>query len=154
LGVNPGLAVAPAVITHSATVDTSRRGPAVDEDSRLYWDALSRHEIALQHCSSCGSYRCPPLPACLVCGSTDVEWARSSGRGVIYSFVVARHPVGAIAAEELPVVFATVEIEGGCRLVTRYVTGPAPRIDADVQAGFVEHRDWTELVFRSPDGAA
>jgi uncharacterized OB-fold protein len=136
------------------TVENSRRGPLVDEDSRPYWEALSRHEIALQQCVSCGSYQCPPLPACLVCGSVDLDWTNASGRGLIYSFIVAQRPVGDITNEELPVVFATVEIEGGCRLVGRYLGGPDPRIDAEVQAGFVDRGKWTELVFRAPDAAA
>jgi uncharacterized OB-fold protein len=137
----------------SGNVTTGRSGPAIDEDSRPYWEGLSRHEILLQRCLSCGSYRCPPLPACLACGSTDVEWEVSARIGVIYSFVIARYPVGGITDEELPVVFATVEIEHGCRLVARYVGGPNTRIDADVRADFVDHGDWTELIFRSPHSA-
>jgi uncharacterized OB-fold protein len=137
----------------SAIVSTSRSGPTIDEDSRPYWEALSRHEIALQHCISCGNLRCPPLPACLACGSTDVKWAVSDGLGIIYSFVVARYPVGGLTDEELPAVFATVEIEGGCRLIGRYVGSPNPSIGANVRADFIDRGEWTELIFRSQDSA-
>jgi uncharacterized OB-fold protein len=77
-----------------------------------------------------------------------------AGEASSIPFIVAHHPVGDITNEELPVVFATVEIEGGCRLVGRYLGGPDPRIDAEVQAGFVDRGNWTELVFRAPDAAA
>jgi uncharacterized OB-fold protein len=130
---------------------TGRSGPSIDEDSRPYWEALSRHELALQRCTACGTDRCPPLPACHVCGSTDATWLVADGHGIIYSFVVARQPVGDITSKELPVVFATVEIEGGCRLIARYMGDPDPSIGAGVLADFVEHGDWTELIFRSSE---
>lgn len=133
--------------------ETSRHGaPARDADSEPYWAALERHEIVVQQCASCGAHRCPPLPACPVCGATGTRESTAGGDGVVYSWIVVRRPVGTVTAEELPVTFATVEIEHGCRLVGRLLDDDGSRIGAAVRAAFVDHDDWTELAFRSTGG--
>jgi uncharacterized OB-fold protein len=108
--------------------------------------------ILLQQCTTCGAHRCPPLPACPACGATGARWHSVGGDGVVYSWIVVRRPVGTVTAEELPITFATVEIDHGCRLVGRLLDADGARIGAAVSAAFVDHGDWTELAFRSTGG--
>lgn len=126
-------------------------GPTIDQDSAPFWAALRRKEIVFQQCESCGTYRCPPLPSCHVCGSTGYDWETAEGTGVVYSWIAVHQPLGNLAAADVPVVFATVEFAHGCRLVTRYLGGQPVLIGEPVRADFVDHGTWTELVVR-PDG--
>jgi hypothetical protein len=132
----------------SGNAYVARSVPVSDQDSAPYWEALSRHEILMQQCESCGARRCPPLPACHVCGSTQFAWERAARGGVVYSWITVRQAVGTLDISELPATFTTVDFGHGARLVTRYLGGAAVEIGAAVRADFIRHGEWTELVVR------
>lgn len=83
--------------------------PQPDDDSAPYWEAAARGELQMQRCGSCHAFRFPPRPRCPRCGSDAAEWVRVSGRGTIYSFVVAHAPVLPAFAARVP--FAVVLVE-------------------------------------------
>jgi uncharacterized OB-fold protein len=83
--------------------------PQPDDDSAPYWEAAVRGELQMQRCASCRAWRFPPRPRCPRCGSDAAEWVRVSGRGTIYSFVVAHAPVLPAFAARVP--FAVVLVE-------------------------------------------
>ena len=62
--------------------------PAPDDLTRPYWDAAKKHELRIQRCNVCQTYRHPPNPACPSCNSESYDWSLLSGRGVIYSFII------------------------------------------------------------------
>lgn len=62
--------------------------PLADDLTRPYWEAAKRHELVIQRCKKCGEYRHPPTEGCPFCQSTDVEWARLSGKGTVFTFIV------------------------------------------------------------------
>jgi uncharacterized protein len=131
----------------------ARPGPVIDRDSRPFWEGLARGDIVVQHCASCSAYRCPPLSACHVCGSTRFDWETIDGVGSVYSWIRVQHPVGSLVADELPVVFATVDFAHGIRLVARVLEADGIAIGMRVQADFAAHDSWTELVARIAGGA-
>jgi uncharacterized OB-fold protein len=65
--------------------------PEQNELYRPYWEYARRGEWRLQRCASCGHYIHFPKPGCPRCASTDLEWARMSGRGVVGSFILVRY---------------------------------------------------------------
>ena len=79
--------------------------------SQPYWDACARHELTYLRCDTCGTVA--PIPA-LVCGEClgrSLTWARSSGRGTLYSWTVVwrpQHPTFTV-----PYAPAIVEMEEG-----------------------------------------
>jgi hypothetical protein len=116
--------------------------PRIDEESRGWWEALGRHELVLQRCRACGTTRFPPRAVCPRCLSSDVEWRRASGRGVVYSFTVTHQNQAPGFREELPYVLAVVELDEGVRMMTN-VVGCAPD---DVRVGMpvvIEYVDVT-----------
>jgi uncharacterized OB-fold protein len=123
--------------------------PVPDEDSALYWAALQDHRILLQQCASCAETRSPRMPGCPRCGSESFQDVAARGTGTIYSWVVIHRPLGGLTAEQLPRTILTVELDEGCRVLGRLVTGnpAAVRPEAAVTAVFVDHDDWTELAF-------
>lgn len=99
----------------------SRPLPVLNGDTKPFWEACRRHELRVQRCRDCGTFRFPPLPTCPNCTSFESDWVKVSGEGTIYSFTVARHAVH--AAFPAPYVIALVELEdaGGVRLTTRLI---------------------------------
>ena len=112
--------------------------PRIDEESRGFWEALTRHELYFQRCRDCGTKRLYPRALCTACLSSATEWVRASGRGIVYSFTVTHQNQSPGFRDELPYVLAIVELEEGPRLMTN-VVGCAPdavRIGLPVQAVF------------------
>lgn len=65
----------------------------------------------------------------------------------MYSYVRAHIAIPPLEADEVPVTFATVELDEGCRLVARIGGTEAPTIGERVAAVFVDRGSWTELAF-------
>ncbi|MCX8073585.1 MAG: OB-fold domain-containing protein [Candidatus Binatia bacterium] len=64
-----------------------------DPDSAPFWQAAARGELVVQSCAACGKRRMPPRPMCHYCRSLDHRWEPLSGRGTIWSFVIAHPPL-------------------------------------------------------------
>ena len=62
--------------------------PRPDDLTAPYWQAAMSGELRIQRCNDCQRYRHPPAALCSACGSAGYEWARISGRGEIYSFII------------------------------------------------------------------
>jgi uncharacterized OB-fold protein len=62
---------------------------------------------------------------CPSCQATETDWREASGRGTVYSWVVAAHPVHPTLADQVPYVVGLVELEEGVRVVAN-VTGCTP----------------------------
>lgn len=117
---------------------TKKPIPRVDEESRGYWEACRRHELRIQRCAACGTFRHHPRAVCPACMSSEVEWVLSSGRGTVYTFTVTHQNQAPGFREELPYVLAWVEVEEGVLLLTN-VVGCAPesvRIGMPVEVVF------------------
>jgi len=105
--------------------------PIPDEVSKTFWQGCQRQELLLQKCCNCGQFQFYPRPICINCMSGNLEWVSSSGRGTVYSFTVVHQNVMPGFAQEVPYVFAIIELAEGVRLSTNIV-GCAP---ADVHIG-------------------
>lgn len=62
--------------------------PTPDELSKPFWDAVNEQRLVVQHCTACNVLQYPPRPACQECGSTNLDWKQTNGRGHIEEFVV------------------------------------------------------------------
>jgi uncharacterized OB-fold protein len=67
--------------------------PAIGVEEAPFWEATRKGELRIQQCTGCERLRHPPRPMCPWCHSTDSTWAKMSGRGTIYSFVVPHPPL-------------------------------------------------------------
>lgn len=95
--------------------------PILDSDSVLFWEACKRHELLIQQCEECGSYRYPPRPICPNCFSLKARWNTSSGRGEVYTFTVARVPLTPEWAPDVPYVVGVIQLDEGIRIVSNVV---------------------------------
>ena len=90
--------------------------PSMTRDTQFFWDGLKEHQLLIQRCSGCQALRHPPRPMCPRCNSTAWDTIESAGRGVVYSFVMPRHPV--FPGFESPYIVVLVELDEGFRLVS------------------------------------
>jgi uncharacterized OB-fold protein/acyl dehydratase len=130
-----------------------RPRPAITQDNAFWFEGAREHRLLIQRCSSCGTLRHPPLPACAVCGSLEWEPVESSGRGSLYSYVVVHYPQ--VAAFEYPLPIGLVELEEGTRVVANLggVDLDQIQVGMALRAEFVDHDDELSLPVFVPVGS-
>ncbi|NRA97828.1 MAG: OB-fold domain-containing protein [Planctomycetes bacterium] len=100
--------------------------PFPDTDApqtRPFWEAAAREELALPRCDACGRLNWYPPERCRACDKDALTWTPVSGRGTLFSWsVVERAWVKAFAshAPYAPGLVALDE-DPSIRLVTRIV---------------------------------
>lgn len=122
--------------------------PAPDEDGAPFWEGCAAGELRMQACASCGRRRFPPRPMCPWCRSLESTWAAVSGRGEVWSFVVAHPPLLPAYAAEAPynVVVVALAEDPTLRLVGNVVTGPDAPLNS-VDPATIAIGDPVQVVF-------
>ena len=64
--------------------------PKARGEGKEFWEGCKRHELLIQKCKKCGSFRFPPQPMCSECKSMEIEWSKVSGKGNVHSFIIVR----------------------------------------------------------------
>jgi uncharacterized protein len=123
--------------------------PAYDRDSRPWWEAVARHQLTTQACDRCGRRRWPPRALCAGCGSLSWRWEEASGRGVVASWIVNRHPF--FAGMEVPSVVVLVRVEEADDvLIPGGWSGPADgsglQVGLPVQVGYKDGAEGMTLL--------
>ena len=113
-----------------------------------FWDAAKERRLSIQRCASCNRYVFYPRPLCPYCGSAELTWTDVSGRGVVYSYTIARRATMRAFAEEVPYVIAIVELTEGPHMTTHIVDcePEAVTIGMPVEATFEDANDEVTLV--------
>lgn len=105
--------------------------PAIDDDSREFWEWCARGELRVQACGECGRLRMPPRPRCPWCRSAAIEWRATSGRGTVWSYAVPHPPLLPWYGEQAPynVVVVALDDDPTIRFVGNLVVEPGARLD-------------------------
>ena len=118
-------------------------------DDRPWWDALRRHELVVQRCAACGTWRHPPAPVCAACRSPDARWERVDGRGRVFSYTIVHHAVHPALADRVPYNVVLVELPdaAGVRLISNLIDVPADemRVGLEVEVVFEDLDDEVTL---------
>jgi uncharacterized OB-fold protein len=126
--------------------------PAITQDNAFWFEGARAHELCIQHCTSCGTLRHPPLPACGTCQSLEWDTVLASGKGTLFSFVVVHYPQ--VPSFEYPLPIGLVELEEGTRVVAN-LSGMEPAditIGMQLQADFVDFDEELSLPVFVPAG--
>ena len=107
---------------------SERPVPQPDDASAPFWEGCARHELVLQRCATCATFRHPPRPMCPACSSFDVEWVPSGGHARVWSWVIAHPPVLPAFAEKAPYNVVVVELEEGVRMIGNLLDVPNDEI--------------------------
>lgn len=97
--------------------------PVADPDSKSFWEGCHRHELLVQKCGECGTFRYPPRSGCHECGSLKSEWVKIKGKGEVFSYTIvpfASHPA---LEDKVPYNIAIVSLPeaGGVHMVSNLV---------------------------------
>jgi hypothetical protein len=142
-----GPARSDAASSDTASTDMAEPvAPVPDVDSQFYWDGLARGQLLVQECLSCGRRRFPPMPSCPYCGAAGAV-TREASAGTVYSWITVHRAFQPAFAAEIPYTLATVDLDGGGRIVGRLEPGEAASAGRQVRPHFVPHRGWTEVRF-------
>lgn len=114
----PAQPVKPAA-PEAVPAPAKRPVPGVSDDTRFFWDGARAGKLLIQRCCACLTLRHPPGPVCSKCHSFAWDTVTASGKGRLYSFVVAHYPV--VAPFEHPNPVGLVELDEGTRLVAQLV---------------------------------
>ena len=121
-----------------AATKPPRPRPGITRDNAFWWEGVQAGKLLIQRCAGCGTLRHPPRPMCPRCQSLEWDTVESSGKGVVYSFVVSHYPQ--VPSFDYPLAIGLIELEEGTRLVSNVID-----IDpADVHVGMP-----VEVVFES-----
>jgi hypothetical protein len=99
--------------------------PVPDPLTRPFWDSATARRLIVQRCRACGRRQFYPRGHCTSCWSSDLEWVESSGLGTVYSFTVIHRTHEAGFADDVPYVFALIDLDDGVRLSANVTGGAA-----------------------------
>ena len=110
--------------------------PAPTEVTRPFWDGLREGALRIQRCEDCLQYVFYPRTMCHHCLSDRLVWVTASGQGTLYSFTIVRRAMNPAFQEDVPYVYAIVELEEGPRVTTNVVNCDleSMRVDMPVKA--------------------
>ena len=95
--------------------------PLISSTNRPFWDALKRHELAMQKCNGCDLIWYPPSPLCPSCWSRAFAWTKLSGRGRVSSWVVFHQSYFKSFDADIPYNVVEVELDEGPRILANIV---------------------------------
>lgn len=126
--------------------------PNIDLDIQPFWEGLKEHQFLLYRCKQCGEWYWPAA----YCRHHDnepwranMEWQEASGKGKVYAFNVHHIAFDPGFKDELPYVYAMIELEEGPMFGTNII-GCRPQ---DVQIGApveIIFQDYPEEGFTLP----
>lgn len=108
-----------------------RPRPALNLDNQFWFEAAQEHRLVVQRCTVCATLRHPPGPQCPHCQSFEWDTVEASGRGTLFSWVVAHHPRH--PAFDYPLLVAVVELEEGTRLITNLTGVTADELEIGME---------------------
>ena len=85
--------------------------PVPDELSKPFWDAVQERRLLVQRCTNCNTLQYPPRPACQDCGSHDLKWTETGGRGHILAWVSIEDSHMPVRAQDQPFNLALVTLD-------------------------------------------
>lgn len=93
--------------------------PIPTETSQPHWDGCKQGELLVQQCADCNAYVFIPQESCTNCQGSNLNWVKSSGKGVLYSYTTVFRPQR--VEFEVPYVVAIVELEEGWHMLSNLV---------------------------------
>ena len=122
--------------------------PAPDVVTAPFWEACAKHRLNIQRCAGCGTFRHPPGPICPRCLSRESAWEESRGRGEVFTYTVAHHPVHPAVRNQVPYGVVVVRLDDcGRVLLTSNVVDIPP---ASLRVGLRVMLVWDDVA----DGVA
>lgn len=123
---------------NTADTRSSRPKPIVNAWALPFWEGTRSGILLIQRCSDCHQPCFYPRVACPNCGSANLDWVESRGRGTLYSFTVVQNNAPSAFAGDVPYVVAVIRLEEGVQMLSNIV-GCDPSVvacDMEVEVTF------------------
>lgn len=95
--------------------------PLMEGHSKQFYDWCRQHELRFQRCTGCGTWRHVPREMCAACGSFEWEWARSNGRGRVFTWTVIARAMHPAFQDRVPYAPVVIEMDEGVRILSEIV---------------------------------
>jgi uncharacterized OB-fold protein len=95
--------------------------PALEGFAKEFYAWCKQNELRFQRCTACGTWRHVPREMCAACGSWQWEWARSSGRGKVFTWTVIARALHPAFQNDTPYAPVVIEMDEGVRLLSQVV---------------------------------
>ena len=105
-------------------------------DTMPYWEGCRQGELRYQLCEACGEPVFHPRAACPYCLSPGLQWKKSAGEGVVYSFTIQHVPLDRADPGPLPLTLGIVELREGFHMFAEITGADSVRIGARVGVWF------------------
>lgn len=96
-------------------------------------------KLGIQRCVGCQTLRHPPRPMCGHCNSLQWDAVEASGKGVICSYTILRHPQ--FPGYDYPLIIVLVDLEEGTRITSQLVGCSPQEVDFDLPVQMRIHQD-------------
>lgn len=112
--------------------------PTPSQESRPYWEGLTKNRLLLQRCIACRRFRNYPRPLCDTCYTFESEWIEASGLAHIHSWTVVHHAFHPAFQVSLPYTLITGELVEGARLLAQWRAPSQTRLQTEqpIRVGF------------------
>jgi uncharacterized OB-fold protein len=110
-----------------------------DHDTKGFFEAAARGELAVQVCAACATVLHAPVAYCAGCGSWDTAWRVVAGTGTLYSWTVVEHQTHPAFPVPFTVVLVALD-DVPARLVGHLPGRPALAAGQAMRVRF-DHRD-------------
>lgn len=130
---------------------SSKPVPIPSRSSQRFWDGCREGQLLIPQCQTCQHLFFYPRVLCPRCGSTDLGWVPSTGRGTVYTHTTIRMSFwGDAFADDVPYNVSYIELDEGVRIVSNVVGVPPDevRVGMPVQVEFVAREDYQIPIFR------
>lgn len=123
-----------------------RPKPYIRKVNEEFWRAASENRLVIQRCQHCGRWQYPAVQRCPQCGSAELSWLPSSGKGVVHTFTVFHVLYDKSFKDDLPYNVAVIALEEGSLMLSNIigVDNDAIEIGMPVEVTFVD-RDGTNI---------
>lgn len=117
------------VTTPSPTI--AKPFPPEDPVTAPFWAAVRERRLVAPACRSCGLVFLYPRVTCPRCLGREFDWTELSGRGHVYSCTVIRQAMDPAFVDDVPYVFAIVQLDEGPRMASNVVGCPPESVTPD-----------------------
>jgi uncharacterized protein len=88
-------------------------------EDKEFWAGTKRHEFSLKKCRQCGAFVWFTQSMCHVCQSMEFDWAKSSGKGKVYTYnIVYRSFTPGFTEKDVPYINVLVDLDEGARMLS------------------------------------
>lgn len=113
-----------------------------------FWDGCNEGRLMLQHCIECNKAVFYPRACCPHCQADALQWTQASGKGRVISHTTVRRTHHDSFNDEVPYVFAAVELQEGACIYGQLLGAPTDGrslVAAEVEVAFIVHRPGQKL---------